>query len=183
MTLSNSDRIAAAIAPTDTVARAVDQRWGVGRIESLISSSSLTRWHQGRQLYDQAIRQNDADAVERLAPKIAQALRAMEAEAEAAGHAPLSPVAWEAPLADGRVLVVTRTFAEAHALQGSSDGRERVVWTMEELANVLPQLEQIQLAKICFPGARVQPLTKRSERAAHDWAVDDMPELHAEVAA
>ena len=116
--------------------------------------------------------------MERLTPKIAQAIQAMEQEAEAAGHAPLSPTAWEAPLADGRVLAVCRTFAEASALQGTSDGRERVVWTMEELAAVLPQLELIHQVKLAFPGARVSSTVQRTESFAHDWATDDMPELH-----
>jgi hypothetical protein len=185
------DRIQAALIPTDAVARAAELRWGVGRLESLVSTATISRWRDGWSLYSTAIRTADADAVERLAPKIAQAIRAMEAEAEAAGHAPLSPTAWEAPMADGRVLVVTRTFAEAHALSGASgashgadgaqvggDGRERVVWTMEELANVLPTLEITYQAKVAFPGARVRSTVQRSEGYAHDWAQDDMLILH-----
>jgi hypothetical protein len=184
------DRIQAAIIPTDAVARAAELRWGVCRLESLVSAVTITRWREGWSRYCEAIRTADADGVERLAPKIAQAIRAMEAEAEAAGHAPLSPTAWEAPLADGRVLVVTRTFAEAHALSGSSDGREgggvgsspdpreRVVWTMEELANVLPTLEVTYQAKVHFPGARVKSTVQRSEGYAHDWSQNDMLELH-----
>lgn len=176
-----SDRIAAALVPTDAVARAAELRWGVARLESLVSSATLANWREGWQRYSQAIRENDANAVERLAPKIAQAIRAMEREAEAAGHAPLSPEAWEAPMADGRVLVVTRTFAEASALQGAPDGRERVVWTMEELANVIPTLEITHAVKIAFPGSRVQSAVQRSEGYAHDWAQDDMLMLHDRV--
>lgn len=178
--MSPSDRISAAIIPTDTVARAAEQRWGVRRLETLVSAPTLTRWRTGWQLYTAAIREGDADAVERLAPKIAQAILAMEAEAEAAGHQPLSPIAWEAPLADGRVLVVTRTIAEAAALQGASDGRERVVWTMAELANVLPTLELTYACKVAFPGARVKSTVQRPEGFAHAWAANDMLELYGE---
>jgi hypothetical protein len=176
--MSPHDRIQAAIIPTDAVARAAELRWGVCRLEGLVSAVTITRWREGWARYTDAIREGDADGVERLAPKIAQAIRAMEAEAEAAGHQPLTPTAWEAALADGRVLVVTRTFAEAHALQGASDGRERVVWTMEELANVLPTLEVTYDAKVHFPGARVKSTVQRSEGYAHDWAQDDMLMLH-----
>lgn len=178
---NNQDRIAAAIIPTDTVAHEAERRWGVARLESLVSSATLTRWHEGWMLYSRAISTTDADAVERLAPKIAQAIRAMETEAEALGYQPLAPTAWEAPLADGRVLVVTRTFAEAHALGApsqASDGRERVVWTMEELANVLPTLEITYAAKVAFPGAKVTPLPKKREGFASDWASSD-PLFHA----
>ena len=71
-----------------------------------------------------------------------------------------------------------RRAAEAHVVGTLQDGRERVVWSLEELACVLPQLEQITAAKLAWPGARVQPMTRRGESWAHDWATVDMPELH-----
>jgi hypothetical protein len=193
---TESERVTAAIVPTDAIARAAERRWGVARLEALVSAQTLLRWREGWQIYATAVRHADVDTVERLAPKIAQAIRAMEAEAEAAGHQHLAPDAWEAPLADGRVLVVCRSFAEAHALvaasraqhgHGGAEGgegppeagmRERVVWTMEELAAVLPTLEITYQAKLSFPGARVSSSVIRSESFAHDWATDDMPELH-----
>ena len=179
MTPIDHDRIQVAIVPTDAVARAAELRWGVARLESLVSATTLTRWREGWRRYATAIAHGDAPAVERLAPKIAQAVRAMEAEATSLGHQPLAPTAWEAPLADGRVLVVTRTFAEAHALSAAQDGRERVVWTMEELANVLPTLEITYQVKTTFPGARVRSTVQRSEGYAHAWAVDsDFAFLH-----
>ncbi len=171
-------RTQAAVVPTDAVARAAELRWGVGRLESLVSAETLLAWREGWRVYSQAITLMEADVVERVAPKIAQAIVAMEAEAAARGHAPLSPEAWETPLEGGRVLVVVRSAAEAHAVGQRQDGRERVVWSMEELACVLPQLEQITAAKLAWPGARVQPMTRRGESWAHDWATDDMPELH-----
>lgn len=174
MTPTDHDRIQVAIVPTDAVARAAELRWGVARLESLVSAGTLTNWREGWRRYATAIAHGDAAAVERLAPKIAQAIRAMEAEAEARGHARIDPGDhWEAPLADGRVLVVCRTFAEASALQHDQGAaRERVVWTMEELANVLPTLEVTYQAKVHFPGARVRSTVQRSEGYAHDWAVD-----------
>ena len=178
MTPTDHDRIQVAIVPTDAVARAVEQHWGVARLESLVSVETLLKWREGWRLYSTAIARGDAAAVERLAPKIAAAIKAMALEAHAAGHQPLAPTAWEAPTADGRVLVVCRTAAEAHGLQGSSDGRHRVVWTMEELAAVLPTLEITYQVKTTFPGARVRSTVQRSEGYAHDWATDDMLMLH-----
>lgn len=172
MNLSDHDRIQVAIVPTDAVAREAEKRWGTCRLESLVSPTTLATWREGWRRYATAIAHGDAPTVERLAPKIAQAIRAMEAEAEAGGHTPLALIFWEAPLADGRVLVVCRTAAEAHGLQRASDGRERVVWTMEELANVLPTLEITYQVKTAFPGARVRSTVQRSEGYAHDWAVD-----------
>lgn len=177
---SDMDRIAAAIVPTDAAAREAEKKWGVARLESLVSEGTLLNWQRGFAMYSAAIGRNNADEVTRLAPKIKQAILAMDQEAEAAGHEPLSPTAWEAPLKDGRVLVVTRTFAEASALQGATDGRDRVVWTMEELANVLPSLEMIYTAKTVFPGAKVRSSVKKAESFAHDWSTNDFAFLHQE---
>ena len=181
-TATDADRVAAAIVPTDAVARAAELRWGVARLESLVSAETLLSWKKGFTLYSDAIARCDPDEVKRLAPMIAQAILAMEEEAEERGHQPMSPTCWEAPMAGGRVLVVTRTFAEASALQASSDGRERVVWTMEELANVMPRLEEINAIKNVFPGARVQSSVKKTEGFAHDVATEtDFEFLHQEM--
>jgi hypothetical protein len=172
-TASHWDRIQAAVSPTDTAARAAELRWGVARLEALVSAETLLRWRDGWSRYSTAIRQIDADQVERLAPKIAQAISVMEREAEARGHQPLAPAVWEAATADGRVLVVVRSQAEAHACVRASDGREMVVWSMDELATVLPQLEQLHAVKLSFPGSRVRSMVRRSEGFAHDWSTGD----------
>ena len=177
--LSFADRIAVAVAPTDAVARAAERRWGVARLPGLVSSETLVAWREGWRVYSRAIAETDADVVERVAPKIARAIVAMEAEAEAAGHEHASTEAFEAPLADGRVLVVVRSHADASAVLARSDGRERVVWAMEELAAVLPTLEITYQAKVAFPGARVSPAVVRPEGFAHDWAAEpDMLALY-----
>ena len=97
MTPTDHDRIQLAIVPTDAVARAAELRWGVARLESLVSPTTLANWREGWRRYATAIAHGDAPTVERLAPKIAQAIRAMEAEATSLGHQPLVPTAWEAP--------------------------------------------------------------------------------------
>jgi len=172
------ERTQVAIVPTDAVARAAELKWGVARLPGLVSAETLERWKAGWAVYSRAISEMDAPTVERVAPKIAAAIEAMMLEAEERGHQPLSVDAWEAPLADGRVLVVVRTPAEATAAVRRSgapdgDGRERVVWSMDELAAVLPQLEQIWASKLTFPGSRVKPLTQKAESFAHDLVVGE----------
>jgi hypothetical protein len=175
---TESERVTAAIVPVDAAARACEERWGVGRVEGLVSAATLLAWREGWGRYAEAVRLGLAADVERLAPKIIAAIGWMQQEAEARGWQPLDCDAWEAPLADGRVLVVVKTPAAAHATGRLPDARERVVWSLDELACVLPQLEAIQAAKLAWPGARVQPMTRRGESWAHDWATGDMPELH-----
>src|SRR4051812_30749899 len=119
-TQEDSDRFRAALIPVDEAFWASEQKWGVGRLERIISPSTLAAYQRGWSAYRQALEDGDASALEAVGPKMIQALAVMDAEATAAGHKPLAPDTWEAALPDGRVLVVVRTNAEASAVLRAS---------------------------------------------------------------
>lgn len=174
---ADSDRLIAALAPADEAFRASEAKWGVARLERLVSSATLASYRRGWVRYREAIDTGDAAAVEEIAPKMVAALAFMDAEATAAGHAPLSVERWEAPMEDGRVLVVVRSLAEAHAIaRDKTETRDCVVWSLAELARVLPTLEAVQAVKIAFPGAeavRVKSGVVTTEGQVADWVRDD----------
>jgi hypothetical protein len=172
----DTDRLVAALSPADQAFRDSEARWGVARLERLVSPATLLSYRKGWTLYRAAIDEGDAAAVERLAPKMVAALRAMDAEATAAGHAPLSVERWETPLADGRVLVLVRTQAEAHAIaREPKDGRETVVWTLAEVGRMVARLDGVNEIKLAFPGAEAVRVSgvQMSENQVADWANDD----------
>ena len=147
-----------------------------------MSAATLASYRRGWVAYRAAIETGDASAVELIGPKMIAALTFMAAEADAAGHKPLSVDAWEAPMEDGTVLVVVRTQAEAHAIaRDKSDMRAKTVWTLAELARMLPRLEMTHAIKEAFPGAAVvrvggHPVTsgvQMSEGEVSDWAKAD----------
>lgn len=155
-TATTYDRIAVALSGPDEAFRNSEARWGVARLERLVSANTLASYRRGWIAYRAAIDDGDAAAVEAIAPKMIAAISYMSAEAEAAGHKPLEVDRWEAALEDGRVLVIVRTMAEAHAIaRDKSDTREIVCWTMAELARQLPTLEITHAVKAAFPGAEV----------------------------
>lgn len=173
---SDSERLMLALAPADEAFRASEERWGVARLERLVSAATLANYRKGWTKYREAIETGDADAVERLAPKMIQALAAMSREAEAAGHAPLSVERWEAPMADGRILVLVRTQAEAHAIaREPKDERDTVCYSIGEIARLLPLLDQVNVVKAAFPGAEAVRVSgvHFSEGQLHDWATQD----------
>lgn len=181
-TANDRDRMTAALAPVDEAFRASETKWGVARLERLVSTATLDNYRKGWKVYRQAIADGDAAAVERIAPKMTTALNFMDHEAAARGHAPLSVDRWEATLEDGAVLVVVRTLAEAHAIaRDKSDTRLLVVWTLAELARMLPTLEITHAVKGAFPGATVvrvggDPVVsgvQESEGAVADWVRDE----------
>jgi hypothetical protein len=164
------DAMQAAIIPADSAARASEAKWGVGRLAHLVSAPTLAAWRRGRAAYNAAIDGNDVAAVQMLAPKIIAALAFMDAEATAAGHAPLAPVVWEFSLPNGTVVGITRTEPEAAALardQGYLAGRAVSLWTLEQIARVLPSV--VHDVKTVFPGAAVERVVRHDEGHAESW--------------
>jgi hypothetical protein len=112
----DSDRFRRALIQVDEAFFASEQRWGVGRLERLVSPATLAAYQRGWSAYRLALEEGDASALEAIGPKMIAALAFMDAESEAAGHKPLDVSTWETALLDGRVLVVVRTQAEASAV-------------------------------------------------------------------
>ena len=115
-TPEDNDRFRRALIPVDEAFWASEQRYGVGRLERLVSPATLAAYQRGWSAYRQALESGDADALEAIGPKMIAALAFMDAEASAAGNKPLDVSTWETALPDGRVLVVVRTAAEAVAV-------------------------------------------------------------------
>lgn len=170
--------VALAIAPIDEAFRQSETKWGVGRLERLVSTATLEAYRRGWSLYRAALDASDAQALTALAPRLAAMLAYLDAEATRAGHGPVAPDAWEAPLTGGAVLVVVRTNAEASAvLRGSEgrlppdlvatvrhqhEGRHLEVWTMAEIARLIDAVgSPVSGIKAAFPGAAVT--------AGHSW--------------
>lgn len=118
------DRFRLALVPIDEAFFASETRWGVGRLERLVSLDTLNAYRRGWSSYRDALEAADGEALEAIGPKMIAALAFMDAEAEAAGHKPLAVESWEAPLGDdGTVLVLVRTQAEQSAVVRASNGK------------------------------------------------------------
>jgi hypothetical protein len=158
----DTERFRLSLVPVDQAFWASEQRWGVGRLERLVSAPTLAAYRRGWTRYRAAIESSDGAEVEIVGPMMIAALAFMDKEATEAGHAHLAPDTWEAPLGDGRTLVVVRSNAEASAVlrgaKGGSwettippdlavtvrsqhEGRALVVITMAEIVGLLKQAE------------------------------------------
>jgi hypothetical protein len=116
-TEEDSRRLCLALVPVDEAFWVSEQRWGVGRLERLVSVGTLAAYQRGWSAYRAALDDSDAVAVETIGTKMILALSLMDAEATRAGHKPLAPDTWETPLGDdGTVLVLCRSQAEQSAI-------------------------------------------------------------------
>jgi len=77
------------------------------------------------------------------------------------------------PMPDGSVVAIVRTSAEATKL--TRENRAMVVWTMQEIANVLESQQLINKAKAVFPGARVEQVRHKRPK----FVEDEIPEWDA----
>jgi hypothetical protein len=182
------DRFRFALVPIDQAMHASELKWGVSRLERLVSPATLASYKRGWDAYRAAIETCDADAITTLAPKMCAALAYMDREATDAGHPPLDALAcvWEAPMADGSVLLVVRTLAEAHAVSRAVSGRESglppdititirdhlhhgrslIVVSLSEVAYLMATHGSVASIKTNFPGATITGTTWQGDAAS-----------------
>lgn len=143
-----------------------EREWGRERLPLLVSTElrekfrrQETRWSQAIQAAWNADHLTGAmlDAVRSAAGGMQRAYAAISAAAAEAGHRPIAPWVWEVPLPDGKVAAFVQTNDEAAKVL--ADGRHLVVYTLAEVGHLIGTMlpEALQLAKLHFPGAQIQP--------------------------
>ena len=94
---------------------------------------------------------------------MATAWRVCDKAAREAGNLPGQPDCWEVALDDGMVAVIVRQEEMAGLVQDC--GREKVVYTLEEIARLLKAYPTLAKAKAAFPGATVTKISVPLDRA------------------
>lgn len=157
---SNSEwrKMEAAITELDQVVVAAERRWGVDRLPELVSVETQERFWKQFERLEVAIKNEDCDAVVRGSSAMIRAYKVLEDEARDRGHCELAGTWYEAPMDDGRVLIVAETVADAHKASRERDGA--LVYSMEEVARLLIAGEGVRnfvkQTKEVFPGATVK---------------------------
>ena len=165
------DRVTAALVGLGALAAEMEAKWGVGRLIQLCRDNARLGFRRGMLAFDQATNDGDADRMIKIIDGLKTTWRIMDAQAAEDGAAPLTPTVWETRLPDGRVLALVRTQAEAHAV--ARDDRSKAVYSLEEIARLLPSLDLLGAIKTEFPGAVVQKVRKFEEGCAESWAKAD----------
>jgi len=197
-TADDNDRFRLALAPVDQAMWESEQRWGVGRLERLVSAPTLAAYKRGWDQYRVALEECDGTAIEAIGTRMIAALAFMEAEATAAGHQSLAPDTWEAPMGNGTTLVVVRTSAEASAvlraarasdgqsyettippdlavtIRNQHEGRALVVVTLAEVARLM-QLAEAKVLGTKWEGTPAPSGVQMPELAAHDIVRSGFP--------
>ncbi len=143
----------AAIDGADAVAIEMETKWGAGRLRLLVSEDLREKFDRQCFKINSAIWHGDLEEVRQEAARMVKAWRALDAAAVSSGASRLDPVVWECRLADGTVAAIVRTPEEAHAVV--KEGRQIVVYTLDEIATMLGHYREVVTVKDAFPGAEV----------------------------
>lgn len=142
----------------DETACEMEAKWGADRLRLLVSPDLREKFDRQRYLFNQAIWHGELEDVRREAGRMVTAWLVLDKAAVAAGKDPLSPKVWEVALAGGRVAAIVPTGHDVHAVV--ADGREVVVYTLEEIGRLLSNYPDIAVAKATFPGATITEIRK-----------------------
>lgn len=142
----------------------MQQKWGAGRLELLVDDLTRARFARQKVTWRTALKAAwDAPFVSRdqlaLVQQKAGAMKrgydTLDAQAEEAGHRPIAPWVWEAPLPDGSVAAFVQTQAEVGKV--IAEGRHVYVYTLAEVGYLLGQMpEVLTMAKVHYPGAKFE---------------------------
>lgn len=131
------DAIDGALKPLDATARRLEQAYGMGRLQELVSPETAAKFQAAKAKLDVALEDNNVELILRRAKVLNAGWLAMEKEATEAGFEPAPPVIWHAhaPAEDGQPeieFVIARDNSAATLAQTTLP-----VYTVEEIARVM----------------------------------------------
>jgi hypothetical protein len=161
----------------DETACEMEAKWGADRLRLLVSPELREKFDRQRYLFNQAIWHGELEDVRRESGRMVNAWLALDRAATEAGKERLSPRVWEIAV-EGRAVAIVPTDHDAAAV--NADGRELVVYTLEEIGRLLAAYPSIAQAKAVFHGATITEL-RRSVDDPLDAIPDTKDELDDEI--
>ena len=131
------DAIDGALMPLDATARRIEQSFGTGRVQELVSPDMAAKFQAAKAKLDVALEDNNVELVIRRAKVLNAGWLALEKAAIEAGHEPAPPEIWHAhaPAEDGKAeieFVIARDNSDATLAQTT-----KPVYTVEEIARIV----------------------------------------------
>lgn len=152
----------------------VESRWGIGRLERLVSYPMAQKWKVQMEKLNKAISENDIFTLPELVSGTIRGFVAMEADAVAQGHKPHdAPLAWTVGLPSGKTLAIVRHEKDFALFKDASNQfGDVVVWTIDQIANIIEK-EYTLVNKPSVKGSTV----KGETLAPFDFTKgDDLPD-------
>lgn len=155
---ANAEMIHKAMLSLDRTAREVEERWGVGRLETLADCKTAARFGSAKAKLDKAIKDNNAQEIVHRASVLQKGYRYLEKEARKNGHDFVDLKAWIWKDDNNTSYAFLKTNAEAIAYAKKHENV--VTFTMEEVIRLAEffnkQTKKLGVkAKEVFPAASI----------------------------
>ena len=150
-----------AVAPFDEAARAMDLKWGIGRLPKLVPEDMARKFGKALGHMNDCIDREDPVGASQASENCRRGLEAMDRAATAAGAQPLPADVFQYDL-DGEVYTVARDINAWPAIQQAMPGAR--LWSMREVALALKHYGGIVAAvKDVFPNATISEIRPKTE--------------------
>ena len=160
--------IQAAINSMDEVARRIEQRWGIGRVERLASPALAVKFAQAQQNFAEACNQDDHKYLVQKCENLIKGWEALERYAEKQGHKPSDPRIWyiRAPDdCDGKPYALIENSGDHKLVDPESVTR---TYTIDEICRFIKFWEEkndlVNAVKDTFHGAHVTSIKPTEEK-------------------
>ena len=166
------EQIDVIVRAVDRRGREMDERWGVGRLPTLVPHEIGEKFRVQRRKFSAALMDYDLDETRKHGDAMIRAYAKLNELATAAHGEPGAPEQWEFTV-DGQLIVLVRDLA--HSTQDRLQGRQGQVWSLDEIASVLRLYPALAAAKSAFPGAIIESV--RPPTPALSQLNDDLAEV------
>lgn len=160
--------IRAAIDSLDEVARKLEQRWGIGKLERIAPPALSVKFEQARQNFNDACHGDDHNYLVQKADNLITGWKALERYAEKNGHQPSDERIWYAIAPDdagGKPFAIIQDGSVAKLVDPESVTR---TYTLDEVCRFIKFWEEknslANAVKDTFHGSEITAIKKRGKK-------------------
>lgn len=165
-----SEVVRAAVNSVDKIARDLECKWGIGKLEELAPPKLAVAFEQARQNFSDAANGDDHNYLVQKANNLIEGWKALERSALKNGRNPADEDVWYAiapPDVGGKAFAIVKHSSDAAAVDRNKYPR---VYSLDEVARILAKFEipLIEEIKTVFPNSKVTKIGSNSKDDFND---------------
>jgi len=158
----------------DRRGREMDQRWGIGRLTTIVPPELGEKFRVQRRKFSAATLDLNLEDVRKHGDAMLRAYAKLDELATATHGEPGQPEHWEFTVGvDEELIILVRDIADAGRVD--LGGRQGQIWSLDEIASVIRNHPLIAAAKESFPGAVVE--TVRPPKVVRSKLNDELSDV------
>ena len=147
----------AAVNSVDAVARELEMRWGIGKLEELASPKLAVKFEQARQNFSEACQLDDSDYLVQKANNLITGWKKLETTALEAGHKPGEAEVWYGiapPDCDEYNFAIVKWGSDAANIDRD---KYPIVYTLDEVCRIIKSFQRplLEAAKTEFKQSKI----------------------------